>query len=314
MLAGAGERAVEAEIGAVDRLGLLHLSRVEQEGPERVARRLRPAPGLVIGKGIVWWRHTHPEQPAPAPTAAAPPPAVNPMAPTPVPVPPPPAEIPIQHPVQPASEPKGKSLPPLDESDAYTRDLLLQLMGKRAPFFVSFDGFARRFVTTVDNLGKEQASPQMWPVHPTPGAFEAEVRNEGTVPSARNAARYTAFVQFVELVDARKAAAVYRRLYPLFQQAYEDLGTPGPKYFNDRLVAVIDHLLATPEVTGPIPVKLVEATGAPGAQKSPRLFQFADPKHEARSAGQKILLRMGRQNADRLKAKLRQVRGHLARG
>ena len=41
-------------------------------------------------------------------------------------------------------------------------------------------------------------------------------------------------------------AVVYERLYPLFQQAYEDLGYPG-KYFNDRLVEVIDHLLQTPE-------------------------------------------------------------------
>ena len=181
----------------------------------------------MAGGGYFWWRHTHPEQPAPAPTAATPPPAVNPMAPTPVPVPPPAAEVPIQHPVQPATEPKGKSLPPLDESDAYMRDLLLQLMGKRTPFFVSFDGFARRFVTTVDNLAKEQASPQMWPVIPTSGQFDAEVTTDGTVVTARNATRYTPFVRFAELVDTRKAVGVYRRLYPLFQQAYEDLGVPG---------------------------------------------------------------------------------------
>jgi hypothetical protein len=227
---------------------------------------------------------------------------------------PPAAEAPIQHPVEAEPAPKGKPLPPLDESDAYARDLLLNLMGKRAPFFVTFDGFARRFVTTVDNLGKEQASPQMWPVIPTSGQFQAEVTTEGTVVTAGNATRYTAFVRFVELIDTRKAVGIYRRLYPLFQQAYEDLGTPGGKYFNDRLVAVIDHLLQTPDIAGPIKVKLVDTKTSPGAPRPNRLFQFEDPKLEARSAGQKILMRVGNDNAARLKAKLRDARALLARG
>lgn len=264
------------------------------------------------GGGYFWWRSTHPE-PAPAPAAPTPPPPVNPVAPTPVPAPPV-AEAPIQHPVEPAREPKGKALPPLDESDAHVRDLLMGLMGKRTPFFVSFDGFARRFVTTVDNLAKEQASPQMWPVIPTSGQFDAEVTTAGTVITAGNATRYTPFVRFAEVIDTRKAVGIYRRLYPLFQQAYEDLGVPGGKYFNDRVVAVIDNLLATPELSGPIKVKLVDTKGSPGAQRANRLFQFEDPKHEARSAGQKILLRMGRDNAAKLKAKLREARALLARG
>jgi hypothetical protein len=201
-------------------------------------------------------------------------------------------------------------LPALDDSDAHIRNALLGILGKRAPFFITFDGFARRFVSTVDNLAKEQASPQMWPVIPTAGQFEAEVRADGTAVTAHNATRYAAFVRFVEMIDARKATAMYLRLYPLFQQAYEELGNPD-KYFNDRVVAVIDHLLATPERSGPIRVKLVEVKGAP--QRPGRLFQFEDPKDEARSAGQKILLRIGPDNAARLKAKLREARTQIAR-
>jgi hypothetical protein len=270
---------------------------------------------LVLGGGgYFWWRATHPAQEtAPAPAGPTAPPAVNPVAPTPVPAPPA-AEAPIQHPVDPEPAPGDKQLPAVDDSDAYVRDLLLKLMGKRAPYFVSFDGFARRFVSTVDNLGREQASPQMWPVIPTSGQFEAEVTSDGTVVTTHNAARYAGFVRFVEMIDTRKAVGAYRRLYPLFQQAYADLGVPGAKYFNDRVVAVIDNLLATPDVSGPIKVKLVDTKGAPGAQRANRLFQFEDPKHEARSAGQKILLRMGRDNATRLKAKLREARALLARG
>jgi DUF3014 family protein len=41
------------------------------------------------------------------------------------------------------------------------------------------------------------------------------------------------------------------------------------------------------------------------------LFEFAEPDLETRSAGQKILLRMGPENAARVKAKLREIRREL---
>jgi hypothetical protein len=42
-------------------------------------------------------------------------------------------------------------------------------------------------------------------------------------------------------------------------------------------------------------------------------YEFADPELEARSAGQKILMRIGNENAARVKAKLRELRGELTR-
>jgi len=41
------------------------------------------------------------------------------------------------------------------------------------------------------------------------------------------------------------------------------------------------------------------------------MYEYADPALESRSAGQKILIRMGPENAARLKAKLREIRGQL---
>jgi hypothetical protein len=52
----------------------------------------------------------------------------------------------------------------------------------------------------------------------------------------------------------------------------------------------------------------------PGAPKSAKpIYQFEDPTLEARSAGQKILLRMGGAEARRLKAKLSDLRSQVAR-
>jgi hypothetical protein len=123
----------------------------------------------------------------------------------------------------------------------------------------------------------------------------------------RNGDRYVPFVRFVEGIDPRRAVALYLRVYPLLQQAYEDLGYPG-KYFNDRVVEVIDNLLATPTPAGPIAVKRFAADGGPPGGG---LYVYADPALEASSAGQKILLRMGRDNATALMAKLREIRTQL---
>ena len=101
--------------------------------------------------------------------------------------------------------------------------------------------------------------------------------------------------------DPKALAVVYEHLYPLFQQSYEDLGYPG-KYFNDRLVEVIDTLLQAPEIT--TPVALVQ----------PKVFyEFADPELEARPAGQKLLIRMGPANERTLKAKLREFRAEIVK-
>lgn len=118
----------------------------------------------------------------------------------------------------------------------------------------------------------------------------------GAAAAQGNAARYAAYVKLVRAVDAAKLVSVYVGFYPLFQQAYEELGYPKA-YFNDRLVEATDDLLAAPELAGPI--KLAQ----PGV-----LFEFADPDLEARSAGQKIMIRMGRDNAVQVKAKLREIR------
>ncbi len=93
---------------------------------------------------------------------------------------------------------------------------------------------------------------------------------------------------------------MYARFYPLFQQAYAELGYPN-RYFNDRLVEVIDHLLAAPEVQGP--VELV---------RFGPYFEFADPDLEELSAGRKLLVRMGPENAAVIKSKLRELRREIA--
>jgi hypothetical protein len=241
-----------------------------------------------------------------------------PVAPTPVtkpiPEPPPPAPVDAapQKPTVSHRVPVGPQheVPPVDQSDPYVGRALRGLLGSKAvTSFLNLDGFARRFVATVSNLSGESASPERWPVRQTPGRFEADARDDHFVIGARNAARYAPFVAFVEGVDSKKAVATYVAMYPLLQRAYGDLGDPVP-YFNDRVVAVIDNLLATPEVAE-VRVKHLAADGAAPSAGAARLYVYEDPALERASAGQKILLRSGPDNARRLKAKLAEIRALL---
>lgn len=251
----------------------------------------------LIAIGAYFWLRPAPQQqPHPALVAAAP--AVAPVEPA------------IRHPVQ--APPGASLLPPLEQADDFVRERITELLGSKAvQTYIQVDGFVRRAVATVDNLSRSLAPPRMWPIRPTPGRFIVETANEGKVIGAKNTARYAPFVALVESVDSGRAAALYQFLYPLFQRAYEHLGYPS-KHFNDRLVAVIDLLLETPEPSGPLKVDLPDIEGPLKPTRPWLLYRFSDPDLERLSSGQKILLRVGRTNEKRLKAKLAEIRKLIA--
>jgi hypothetical protein len=202
----------------------------------------------------------------------------------------------------PAQEPTEPPLPALDASDTALKRALAGRLGSAVAAFVRPEHIVRRLVVTIDNLPRAKAALEQRPVKPTPGELVTAGSDDAPTLAAANYARYEPFVAAVAAVDADTVVGLYRRYYPLFQQAYEELGYPQGD-FNARLVAVIDDLLAAPEVHGPI--RLV---------RPKVLYEFADKTLEARSAGQKLLIRMGPRNAAIVKGKLREIRERIARG
>lgn len=204
----------------------------------------------------------------------------------------------IEHPVAASS---AEPLPPLGESDPTAAGQLTELVGVErfaALFFT--DGIVRRLVATVDNLPRAKVAAQHRPVKPLADGFLVDGTEEEVLTiSSGNYARYAPHVQLIDSLDPERVAAAYLRLYPLFQKAYEDLGYPDG-YFNDRLVEAIDNMLAAPDLAGP--VELVRPNV---------LYEFADETLEARSAGQKLMMRIGPQNAARVKTQLRELRRRI---
>jgi hypothetical protein len=194
-------------------------------------------------------------------------------------------------------------LPELADSDVPLRDALAQISSTDAvkDFLVPQD-LIRKIVVTVDNLPRQKVAVEKRPANPAAGSFLANGDELHASLDQRNFDRYKPMVAVINQLDAKQLGALYIHYYPLFQQSYQNLGYPSG-YFNDRLVEVIDNLLATPEPKGPI--ELVRPNV---------MYTYADPALEARPAGQKLLIRMGPENAKAIKAKLTELRAVITAG
>jgi len=193
-------------------------------------------------------------------------------------------------------------MPPLNDSDAYLRLELVNMFGRKLDELLTDEAVIEKFVATVDNLPRSHVAERLRPLGRLSGGFVANTENGGDtfVMGSENYARYEYLVSMVEVVDLNNLVETYRRYYPLFQEAYVGLGYPSG-YFNDRVVEVIDHLLAAPTVDEPVQLTRPHV-----------LYEYSNAKLEALSSGQKFMLRMGNENAERLQQTLRDIRPRIA--
>jgi hypothetical protein len=240
---------------------------------------------LVLGGGAAWywWGRSAPPPEPEAPVAAAPPAAPVPQ---------------IQNPLPPAN---GTGLPALAQSDESFRAAVTNLPGARAlADFLRPENLIRHIVATVDNLPRHKLAVEMRPLESASGSLIVSGGDQQATLDDRNSSRYAALTAIIGALDMQSVNGLYRRYYPLFQRAYEDLGYPNG-YFNDRVVEVIDHLLAAPHPSGP-----------PALVRPKVFWEFADPKLEALSSGQKLMLRIGAANQAVIERQLRELRGLIA--
>ena len=244
----------------------------------------------VLGCGIYYYlnRGVTVKTPPTLPEVAAPAPA---------------ATVPEHYPVPapPAEEADAEPLPELDASDAYALQALLALAGAAGiEDLIVPEHLIQRLVASIDALTRPKLGESTMALKPVPGPFGVAGPDDARVLDPANYRRYTRYAEIAERLDAKATVALYVRLYPLFQQSYRQLGY-GDAQFNDRLVAVIDHLLQAPIAPQPVPLAQDRV-----------FYTFADPELEGRSAGHKALMRMGPENSDRIKSKLREIRAELA--
>lgn len=250
------------------------------------------AAAVVVAGAIALYLYAHrtrPQVPASAPQALSQPES-PPLANAPV----------IEHPVPEGSAAGSGPTPPLDQSDQSFHAALTALPGAQAAEKLLVpDNIIRNVVVTVDNLAKKKVASDKRPIKVTGGQFITRGTGDQLTISPDNYARYQPFIEVVKSVDTDQLVQMYYHFYPLFQTAFDDLGYQNA-YFNDRVIADIDHLLATPDVSGP--VALVQPNV---------MYLYADPALEGLSAGQKTLIRMGPKNEAVVKERLKDLKAKL---
>jgi len=209
------------------------------------------------------------------------------------------------HPLE-LSEPSSEErqlvpLPALDDLDSYLRLELIGIFGDALDELLARETLINRFVATVDNLPRSHVAERIRPVGGISGTFTVDRNSDddALVLSPANFERYTFLIEMIQFADVDSIVDAYRRYYPLFQKAYVELGYPNG-YFNDRLIEVIDHLVATPTAEQPIRLARPHV-----------LYEYADAELESLSSGQKLLLRMGNEHADALRQLLIDFRGRV---
>ena len=159
---------------------------------------------------------------------------------------------------------------------------------------------ARRLVITVDNLPREHVPSQLRVTRGVPELLRVKKEGETITLDPSNYERYDRIIGYVEKMDARKIGRLYAKFYPLLQRTYEETGFPEER-FHDRVLAALDDMMDAPRPTGPI--RLVQPKV---------LYRFEDDHLENLSAGQKIMIRVGPDNAARLRKVLARVRAAIA--
>jgi hypothetical protein len=260
---------------------------------------------VLLGLGLagIWWALGGRES-APVPQLAPPAPRETPTAPLGRAAPEAAEEIvprpePRMTPAVPPP-PQAEPLPSLSRSDPLARELAAPV-SKHALYveLLRDAGLIERFVLVVDNLAEG-----LVPRRPLAALVPKQrLLVLGDEPELRldpaSYRRFDVVAAAIASLDVPQAVAAYRRLAPLCEESYRALGYPEGG-FEARLGAALALLLETP-ATDPAPALVAKTLR----------YEFADPALEQLTDAQKLLLRLGPENGERVRRKLREIQTAL---
>lgn len=151
------------------------------------------------------------------------------------------------------------------------------------------------FVVFVDNASRGELVTQFSPLQAPKDKFSAQ-QVEGDLLSFElnetDFARYNNYAELFAALPLDKSLTIYKELTPAIDEAHMELGYEAGT-FDRKLKRALDFLIDAPVLSED--AKLV----APSA-----MYQFADAELEGLMSIQKLLLRMGPENQQKIRAKL----------
>jgi hypothetical protein len=192
-------------------------------------------------------------------------------------------------------------LPSLNDSDDFVLEGLRALQNGAALIRVLADEqLIRSIVVFVDNISRGEFPQTSLPYKRIEQEMSVRNIDENLFVMEANAhERFNQLIDTFVAVDTDQAMTLYRTLQPLFQQAYAEIGSRNVN-FDDTLRSAINAVRRSPNAEGPY--QLV---------KPSVMFLYADASIENMEEMQKQLIRIGPENTEKLKAKLRQFSEQL---
>ena len=231
---------------------------------------------LAIAAAWWWWRSINREDPADEPVATTAPARE------------------VETPTAPMEEPEPiTDAVELTASDAFIRQVAVTL--SENPRFAAWlvnDDLVERFVKVTANVAYGEDPRAHIPFMRPGRGFSVEERGGTAVISSGSYARYRPIIETLESLDVEGAAQIFRRLEPAMVEVFGELGLPGT--FEDTLNRAASRVLDAEVPEGE--VEVVENVLS---------YRFADAELEGRSDFDKLLLRIGPENLERLKRVLR---------
>jgi len=226
--------------------------------------------GLIAGAAGAWWWARDRGQPAPATAARTATDAILTPAPAPI------------------------ELPPLGQMDIFLRALLASLSASpELARWLATDDLIQQMAHAIDLVSRGQSpSPELGVLRPE-GLFQTSGSSRATTIDPATYRRFDGLARAVASLDPASVAAAYRTIRPRLEEAYRGLGRTTLTV-DQAVAAALQVLIDTPQVADP--VRLVPGPGA--------TLAFADPELQRLPAAQKQILRMGPENATRVKTAL----------
>ena len=186
-------------------------------------------------------------------------------------------------------------LPNLNDSDGLVFEGLRAFRSGVAVIrLLASDQLVRKFVVLVDNISRGEYPQTGLPYRGIEQEMPVQNIDENLfVMDASAHGRFDQIIDIFVALDTDQAVTLYRTLSPLFQQAYAEIGFRNVN-FDDTLRSAVNIILRTPYIEGPY--QLV---------KPSVMYLYADASIENLQNVQKQLIRIGPENTEKVKAKLR---------
>jgi DUF3014 family protein len=198
----------------------------------------------------------------------------------------------------PPAEP-ARALPALAQMDTFLRALIGALSSHpQLARWLSTDDLIRQMADGIDKVSRGQV-PRVAVLRPQRDFHILGTRSEMRIDPA-SYRRYDALAAMVSSLHPTAVADAFTTIRPRLDEAYRALGR-SENTVDEALMVALNELIATPDVRDPI--RLRHGKGA--------TYAFADPKLEALSPVQKLLIRMGPENSAAIRERLREIAKQL---